>query len=640
MSASVSPATQTTPAIEVPAVAPAGPHRRLADELVAIGHDPDVAYQLSRAVVNPTEAKKKLQSMDLQRTPTADIYSVATRAWAPLLNAHPDNKRETAYRTLPIAGAGPHAPLNDLSSDGTEPWLSLDAESMDQFLKAMRATEAFLIEDNPLWQQIGDEGVLRSLTVTGIKVRFTDGTEPIAIVSTGDGSSRAASSHKNLQLTAADVISFVHDDRAFRKFVAEWRSVAEAADPTEAELRAIRSLTVPVDIVVKIVPRPGIATTTARAIRSLVGLMHVQPPKEWSPSSKMDAQGEEVLDELVSEAAIAPLEREYLEGRVKLEDAAGLGLPAHADERAGVVLQLFRKNQTPVKRAIKRVTHSVRVGKVAMANVATELALRAIRRNVVDQSNDIHMSRVGLQLAYRLREIWEGAWDLTLRSPEAIRDAALAELDGDDLGPSQIELAVLGGFELAKVRVLAQYSITKEYTPTSLASPGQILRMMATTRRGVHTLYQAISEGRRGAAKFLKVDEHGQIVYDPNGDPEQMSARWLRDEFRLDTAPEPESETTPEEEYLARQDHIKSSVHSLGAQMTALAMVKDVTGTELIRTHGWRPEDAIPLVRELNATMRAIHSYVAAYRISRGLALGPDDDLAMSEPIDDEDAWE
>jgi len=628
--------------LEVPNVAPVGPHRKLAEDLVANGHSDRVAEAIARVVVNPSDARRRLATPDMQRTSTAEIYTIPARVWTPLLFAHPDNKRETANRSLPITGATLRfPPLPLVTSDGTEPWLRLNAESPDQLVHALQQAEEFLTHDNPLYEQIGEEGVLRPHTLVAINVSFTDPVEDIAIVSSADGSSRTASAHRNLNLKVRDLLTYLADDRAFRRYVGGLRERAEAADVTEAERRSIRSLTVPADIIVRIDPRPQLVTTSARAVRALVGLMHVQPPKEWSDQAKYDAQGEEIIEELLIDAAITEMDRAYLAGQLTLHEAAEYGLPRHADERAGKIIQTFRRNEGSVKRAIKRVTHQPikRVTKKLIAKVAAELAMRSYR----DPSDgDLQTSRVGLQLAWSLKDAWDEPWKLSLRKPEEIRDAALRELGREGgLGPNQVELAVLGSFELTRVRVLAQYSLTKGYQETNLSSPAAILRQMAANRLGIQTLYQAVAEGRRGAPGFLRVDEAGHVWYSPEGETQMMTARWLRQTFRPDQAanPTPPPIETPETEYRLRQDQIRSTIHGLRAQMTALALVRDDTGAELVRTRGWRPEDAVPLVRELNTVMHLIQQYVGAYRIANNMTFGPEDDLVLADETD-EDALE
>lgn len=640
----VDSAAPTAP--EVPDLAPPSPHRRLAEDLVALGFRQNVAEVVGRAAVHPSDARKRLASPDIQRTSQGDILSVAIPVWSPLICAHPDNKREAAFRDLPIAGLPLRYPsLSEVGSKGMEPWVSLQAASVDQLVYSLRSSESFLVKRNPLWEQIGEEGVLRPITVVGLSVEFSDpDVPPIALAVSADGSSRISSAHKNLGITALDVVRFASDDRTWRNWLGAILSKRENRNLAEADFRALRSLIVPADVVIRVEPRDGLATTTARAVRSLVGLMHVQPPKEWTPAAKLDAQADEVLEELASQGVISSEEHEYLAGRMTLDEAEARGLPRHADERAAMIIRLFASNDAAVKQAIRRVTHAIRVHKGPKANVAVELAIRSYRRNAAEAEADIHTSRVGFQLAARLKEFWEGDWEVTLRSPEELRDGALAELGGDQLGPSQIELALLGAFELARVRNLVQFSLTREALKEgdqNLGSPAAILRRMIGSRLGIYTLYQAVAKGRLGAARFPRVNDLGLEVYTADGEPTYLSAKWVRDTFRADrvSPEEPDQDVTPETEYRNRQDGIRSTIHSLRAQLTVLASLQDDTGAEMVRTLGWRPEEALPLVRELNAVTRLLHTYVTAYRISTGQRLATDDDLTMADEVDEDDAW-
>jgi len=118
----------------VPAVAPIAAQRRLAQALTtSFDMDPAVAERMARAIVDPADARRRLASPDVQRTSAGELHTISVRVWTPLTSVHPDNKRETADRLLPISGVHLDYPLlPELTSDGDEPQLHLHASEVDR----------------------------------------------------------------------------------------------------------------------------------------------------------------------------------------------------------------------------------------------------------------------------------------------------------------------------------------------------------------------------------------------------------------------------------------------------------------------------------------------------------------------------
>lgn len=630
--------------IEIPSVAPISAHRKLANALVQAGLSEGAATALARVVVNPADVRKRLASPSAERTNAGTLLTVPTFAWSPLLSVAPDNKRETINRLLPVSGGDlPYPPLPELTSQGLEPELHLAAQSREQLAATLGAAEGYLKIVNDLTEQVEDTGILRPLTVVAVRASYADGSAPTDFAATADGSSRTAAAHRISGLTAsAALFQLGQDDRAFRRWMADLAERADAGDSSDGLRHLANVLIVPADIVVGFeAARPN--DNAAMAIRSLVGLMHVQPPTEWSPGSQLDAQGDEALNELADRKLVSTDEARYLAGLIRLDEAAALGLPHHADERAATIVRTFAANVEPVKVALRRLTGLSQIRGKRVAAVAAELAIRSFRSDRDHASkSEGSKSRVGLQLAYVMREIWEEAWSVTQRSPEELRSAAQGELSSTTgtLGPTQIELAVLGGFELARMKILTQYSLRVGVQVQNLASPATILRTLATTTWGIEILAQAIREGRNGAGGLIAVTPNGEFERDGRN-PKAMTADWLRANFdpaaKKADLPAPPS-NTPEEAFVDRQAQIAATVGVLEGEFSSLREIKNATGVHLVRLLGWRSAEAKPLARRLERLRDELRNYAFMYDAAEGQA---DEDQELEElKADDNEDWQ
>ena len=91
--------------------------------------------------------------------------------------------------------------------------------------------------------------------------------------------------HDILDVRSADV-PYSRDDRALRARVrALNESVKNSCTVEVAE--AVRCETMPALLLVGYEPHPGSESTFATAVRSLVALRHVEPPKAWNEAAKM-----------------------------------------------------------------------------------------------------------------------------------------------------------------------------------------------------------------------------------------------------------------------------------------------------------------------------------------------------------------
>jgi hypothetical protein len=592
---------------------------RLQAELARLGFSHGAASAVAGAAVDQEQLLKRLADPVRQRTSVGIVLTVPGAFWTPRVSVYPDNKRDAVERPLPISSVDlTYPPLAAPTSDGAAPYLTLGIDTQEQLGASLVKSESHLLAQNSLVDELRSEGILRPITLIAIEARLRDGSAR-SFLASADGSSRIASAHRILGITADQVVfGYVPDDRFFGRFV-DGASVGNSDRG--------RVLTAPADLVVGIETDYPTTDATARAVRTLVGLMHVQPPTGWTPGSQLDAQGDEVLGDLEAAGIIGRTERDYMSGRITFAAAVRANLPSNGDERAALIVSTFRDNQGLVRDAIRRISHAARVGNARLANVATELAGRSFRGDRDHATLELmSRSRVGLQLAYRMKEIWTTPWEPTLRTPEELHVAALAELDAGSFGPARAELGVKGAFELARYRVLTQYSLRKGVAVSNLASPSAILRALTSSGEGLGVLRQALIDGR---SKALGIS----IPSSPSEAAGAMSADWLRNNFDPSATPPdlPDLGPIPERLYDDQRDHIRALILALESSFDSLSNIENEAGQKLVDVVGWPAEDARHLAQVL-FMLRDAHAYASRKSIGESATFE-----AQPEGSDDED---
>jgi hypothetical protein len=617
----------------VPAIPPAKPQQKFAEALVAAGMPPEAAAAASRIVLDPTDARRRMVSPTIHRTASAQILTVPVQVTPVGVTVLPSNRRVTPLiRPLPIDGRHTEHPvLGEPTANGFEPELRVRAASLDHLAGVVAAAEDTLRIENPLDDRIAMEGILRPLLLIPLRVSFDDGTPDLVIMVTLDGSSRTASAHALLELSPAEVLSRFQDDRYLRRRMGEWRAQAPS-DLDADEASPLRALAAPAELVIGVEPLTDTPVTdTASEARSFVGLLHVEPAKKWSDAGVLDAQGDEVLDELLASDVIDEDEYRVFAGLATIDEAAATGVARFHDERAAGILKLFVAHPTEVRRAIIRVTHLAQVRHARKAKVAAELAIRSFRGPETQRNTG--RARIGLQLAYSAEEIWTRPWASTKRSPDELRDAALMELDaGTQFGPAALELGVKGAYELARMRVLVQINLTRDMDRdllNLLQSPSTIFRDLMTTQHGVRVLAEALKAGRRSMVVYV-VDEQGDPVPNDKGEAMPMTDAWLRKNFGvrdgdLPAVPLPTAETARDRLRVA-EESVAGAAGNVHAQVLLLREIRDDSNVRLIEVDGWHPTQATRVAGLLEQAAARVRAYAIAYEAAHP-------ELSLDEPL-------
>jgi hypothetical protein len=491
---------------------------KLADALVANGLPTRIAQAVANAVVDPAEVRQKLPFADHKRVDGAEVLIVRTRVYAPAVVPFVANPRASSKRRYPASGHTSRSPLAEIVCDPTGlPELVVHADSIEHVTEVLSVNAAHALATNDLTDSIARSGVHAEVLVVPTTFSHADGYDQATVLTAADGSSRITSCHTLLGLDPhTSLYPFAHDPAALRHVVAS--VAATGTNPSVAQVRRLNALEVPAAIVVGFKPHQT-GTDFAKAIRSMIGSIHVDPPRPWERAGVIDAQADGVLEALAAEPGCSHAELAWVGGTLPLSDAAAAGLPTLEDER---FVRLVSKLMDPdLKRVMNAGIRAVTPSKPHPSQperlaVCVELALRAVRHENVERAAAMRAAlQDGLPSTGAIRQFnYDDAfWSQTGRSPDALLTAALAELGSDTL-PASTELAVLGLWWLTKHGLVTR-------TRGDL-STRDVFSNLHLTEHGLRTLHRAVVDGRAGQdIKLIAPD--GTVELGASGQPRTLS---------------------------------------------------------------------------------------------------------------------
>ncbi len=627
------------------------------ERLIDRGVPPSAATTIARATVDPAEARRHLDRLTPIRVPGGTFQALDTLVWAPGIMAYATNYREASARHYP-AGVAPgtgeaarYRPLREPTDapDGSA-CLELAAEEPGHLMWSLERSVKFLLDNNDISTSVAHQGVLQHVSVVPIRTAFDDGSDPVVMLGTVDGSSRTTSAHHVLGITPDDVImKFGHDERAFRTYISAVQGALDRPleEVSEADVHRLRALQIPARIFVGYDPDPAAPVGFAKAVESYVHLIHVEPPKPWDLAASIDAKADSVLGELEAQSVITRKRRLYLEGMYTPQEARAANYRGEPDERALELISLMSSEQAKKKRAVRTgvivLSKAGQVRKGEKAAVAVELALRANRSTLT--RGDAKGAREALQAAYQHASIWGQDLKPWSGDLETLRDAALSELSEGGPGLACRQAAAQGTYWLAVRRVLREAHFFPDKEDRDGRSPQRILDELMHSKWGIEVLYRALLDGRDGLP-LARVDESGSRVPGISGEPMEMSSEWLRgtvvppestsdpvsgDGGAPDTGP-----TLPTRMLITRRAALEKAVDRLEYAHDELRAVRDTDGAVLVDKEGLQTEAMEALSERLDALRRRLDRYGLKWEANNVEApiLKPDD----SSESDDEKA--
>lgn len=607
------------PVNRLPELANAKSRQVLAQRLTdAFGLAANSANAIANAVVDPSAVRKSIgepSDPDVERIPVpgGTLLGIRTAVWARKTMPDPRNPRTLPSRRHPFAidpGTGgedskfrpvpePQA-LDPARPQSAE--LAVDIENRHHLIWASQRAAAFVLAENDWRKSIASQGVMEAVWLVATTYRHADGSASATALTTVEGSSRDTATHSILGVHSADV---PYDD-ADAKMRAHIRKLNEAFDSGERDadlLEAMRCERIPALILVGFKAHDGGTTGFPTAVKSLVALRHVDPPKPWGEGPENESLADEVLDELARRDLISATQRDYYAGSVTRSEARAAHLSDDPVLRAAEIVRLFTTSDDRIHEAIRVAVTSQSTRKRMTPKLMNELATALILRAVSDERDRVDQVRRYLRHAFG-KSVHRESWEPTRRPVAALADAAITEVRAaigagrlDELGPASLELAVRAAYPLVVSGRLNADRGTSNNDQPDRRTPGEVLDTMRRSVHGVHQLARALTDYEEGVA-IRAVDENGEPRIRTDGSAHQtVGDVFLRNEFPPPgKAKAARPGDTPVDRYEAAVERLATAFQGLDEAFEALAAVKgdddqplvDSQGVEIRLTEGWR----------------------------------------------------
>jgi hypothetical protein len=595
-----------------------------------------MAAAIARAVVDPADARRRLERLTQIRVPGGVVMALESTIWATTAVPYVVNNREARDRHFPAgvklgsveaARYRPLRPPTD-ATDGSAQ-LEINAEGPQHLVWSLERSAKFLLENNDLTESIGVQGVMQYVTLAAIDITFNDGKDPVIVLGSIDGSSRINSAHAVLGVTPNDVVyAYPGNERGHRQYIATLLENLERPVTAVAaeDVTRLRALQIPARIFVKFEPDPTGPISFSKAVASFVHLIHVEPPKPWDDAASLDAKADSVLTELLKQGQITPKRKTYMEGMFTPAEATAKSLPRHLDERALEIVAVISSEQASMYRAVREgvLLLSKRGGQVRRelkTEIAVELALRGVRSNLTVA--DANGARESLQNAFLHSEIWSNDLKSAGESPHDLRDAALKELEDGGAGSACRRIAAQGVFWLAVQRILREARFfDSDKNLRDGRTPQRVLTDLMRNPWGIHVLHRAIVDGRDGVP-IVQVDQQGTRQKGVNGKILEASHAWLRSQVVPQQIPGQSGSgdtgnggpALPDRLLLIQLTAFKKAVDHLEDAHAQLRSVKDASGKVLVDVDGLAEETVEDLRKRLEDLRTSLAIYGQTWKL-------------------------
>lgn len=613
----------------------------LVEQLERRGLSSDASKAIAAGVADPDDARRRLGEPARLRVQGGTLLVIETAVWTPAVSIFPVNPREAGQRRYPIGGGAEDVLFTSLRparNRYTE--LAITADSPDHLAERIRNAEEWLGVHNPLSEDIAGEGILQPLMIAALSVAHLDGADSITLLSAVDGSSRSTGAHMLLRLDGADLAyNRPPGSRALRQTIGRvlrlggeqsWDSLI---DDDQAALRA---LVAPARIIVGYERDTVGGVSFDTAVRNLIGLTHIRPPRAYGSAVENEAKADAVLDYLayvVNDGApyLSTVEHEWFVGSLTPEQALVRGLSDDLDVRACDIARalLYGKNRTArrVNNGIRALTAQRAPDRNDRVDIAVELILRPLATmHAGDRRYSIQARRAALQRAFRLPEIFDQTPDPIFEGRgdsewtlEQVRDTALSDIREEasdiQLSDAQLELAIKAAYYMVTSEPMAlrregygadDRKNEQNRVRTEERSLPVILRAMLSRRQGVHQAYAIIFAGRRDEP-LHEVDQDGATVLDDNDGPIVLDDPRVRAMYS--SAPVSKA-TVGGAGARRRWNELTAAFDTFDAAVRRMGAVKTSTrGRHYVDENGWNAAAIEPLRKRLDRLDRDLGTW-------------------------------
>jgi hypothetical protein len=594
------------PVERLPEYAHAKARQSLAEKATeAFGLSSEAVLAIANAVVDPTSVRKLISEPSEPKVeeisvPGGTLLGVRTQVWARRVMPDPRNPRTLPSRKHPFAvdpgTGGDNSKFRPVpeprSRDGAAidiAELAVDIESRHHLTWASQLAAAYVLAENDWRSSIASQGVMEAVWLVPTTYQHSDGSAPVTVLTTAEGSSRMAAIHSLLEIRSADV-PYDDNESKLRTYIKKLSESLERG-PNGKELIALRCERVPALILVGFRKHPSGNTSFPTAVKSLVALRHVDPPKPWGEGPENESLADEVLDELYRRDLISSAERDYFAGSCTRAEAKAAHLSDDPAVRATRIVHLFTSADARIAEAIRVAVTSQSTRKRITPKLCNELATALILRATAENPAKADQVRRCMRHSFG-KAVHREPWESTDRSVDVLVNEALKEVrasiaDDSEPGPASLELAVRAAYPLVVSRRLTADRNFGE-AQADRRTPGEVLEAMRHTTQGVLQLAQALRDFGSDGQQIRAVAEDGQVKELSDGSGEQMvNDTYLRTQFPpFGKARAPRPGDTPVDLYHNAINAFSRAVERLEETFTAIGAVVGDDGRQLVEVQG------------------------------------------------------
>jgi hypothetical protein len=652
------------PVERLPEYAHAKARQTLADKIIdtfSLTHESATA--IANAVVDPSEVRKTIQDPldpDVEKIPVpgGTLLGIRTSVWARRTMPDPRNPRILPSRRHPFAvdpGTGGEdskfrpvpepQPLNRDEPQRAE--LAVAIESRDHLTWATQQAKSYVLAENNWCTSIESQGVMEAVWLVPTTYRHADGTASATTLTTVEGSSRDTAVHEILGVRSADV-PYDEDDGKLRNHLRKLNLTYDRGGADRKTTIEMRCERIPALILVGFRPHAGGTTGFSTAVKSLVALRHVDPPKPWGEGPENESLADEVLDELYRRDLISATQQAYYAGSCTRSEAKAAHLPADPVLRAAQIVQLFTGKDERVEEAIRMAVTSQSTRKRITPKLMNELATALILRAVSDERDKVDQVRRYLRHAFS-KSVRRAVWKPTGRSTEQLVDAAIEEVrsavgsgssvEGEP-GPASLELAVRASYPLVVSGRLNADRGTANNDQPDRRTPGEVLDAMRRSPHGVRQLGQALQDFAAGVP-IKAVEEDGKVKQWADGSGDQtVNDILLRTEFPPPGATKAlRSGDTPSDRYDNALNAFGGALRALDQAFDALIKVVGDDGQKLVDARGVEPRLVEPWRDSLKRIDEGMLVWSFTYRRVFGTKSSPSPERNRAEDVNEIDPY-
>ncbi len=620
------------------------------------------ATAIANAVVDPAEVRKSLHEPtdpDVEKisVPGGTLLGIRTSVWARRTMPDPRNPRILPSRRHPFAiepGTGGEdskfrpvpepKPLDPEHPERAE--LAVEVENRHHLTWASQQAAKYVLAENNWSASIAAQGVMEAVWLVATTYQNSDGSASGTTLTTVEGSSRDTAVHELLDIRSADV-PYDDNDTKLRTHLRKLNEIYDRGGMDRKIAACLRCERLPALILVGFRPHASGGTGFQTAIKSLVALRHVDPPKPWGEGPENESLADEVLDELYRRDLISATQRDYFAGSCTKAEAVAAHLPSDPVLRAAHIVQLFTGRDERMDDAIRVAVTSQSTRKRITPKLMNELATALILRAVADEPGKVDQVRRYLRHAFS-KPVRSAEWQPTGRTTEQLVKAALEEVrtaigtkeHRGEPGPASLELAVRASYPLVVSGRLNADRGTAGNDQPDRRTPGEVLDAMRRDTQGVHQLGQALRDF--GADVPIRaVGQDGTIKRLADGSADQtVNDILLRNEFPAEGAAKAlRPGDTPD-------DHYNNALNKLGVALQAfdhafanLTKVVGDDGQALVETRGIESRLTDPWRASLKRIDEELVVWSRTFRKTYGIKPPPSPEREYDEEVEEVDPY-